>query len=73
MIKVIDSADETTVIVPPDATAADVVAALKAARSQWAGQVSAGTSTPPPRDSDDSAERHAAAQRDVAQILSLFD
>jgi hypothetical protein len=33
MVTVIDSADETTVIVPPDATAADVVAALKAARS----------------------------------------
>jgi len=68
MVKVIGSADETTVIVPPDATAADVVAALKAARSQWAGQVSVGTSTPPRRGSD-AAER----RRDIAQILALFD
>ena len=67
MVKVLDSADETTVIVPPDATAADVVAALKAARSQWTGQVSVGTFAASPR-SDDAAER----QRDVAQILSLF-
>lgn len=72
MAKVIDSADETTVIVPPDATAADVVAALKAAWSQWAGQVCVGTSAVP-RSGDDDAQRHAAAQRDVAQILSLFD
>jgi len=70
MVKVIDSADETTVIVPSDATAADVVAALKAARSQWAGNVSVGTSTPPRlSDSDDTAER----RRDIAQILSLLD
>ena len=69
MVKVIDSADETTVIVPPDATAADVVATLKAAQSQWAGQVSVGTSAVPPCNSADATER----RRDIAQILSLLD
>jgi hypothetical protein len=69
MVKIIDSADETTVIVPPDATAADVVAAFKAARSQWAGQVNVGTSAAPPCNSDDATER----RRDIAQILSLLD